>query len=546
MMILLTRTYHPTMPIILAFIVFSLFYFYITGQGQEKIDSLKHLISQSQNDSVKAHIYNSISYDFYRINQDSSLYYANKALDIAGDDDIPYEKANAYYNIGRTYYFTHHYSLSLQYLETALDIYKNIGSLFGEALMLNSIGIVYRNMDMEDESLTYTTEAWQLFKEINNKKYIAITLSNLGRDYLLRKDYDKSEDFLRRSINVEGETDNNVLLMQYYISMGTIYKDGKKDYGQALGFYRKSMQYAKKADSPLDLSRVISKIGEVYIQTGDYDSARFYLDKAMSFYDRVKSKTILQRGYEDFIDYYIHLNNYKKAFEYSRLLMSLKDSIFTEETNTKLAEFEVMYETLKNEETIKHLNDQKQIQQLRLTILLVIIALVILIIVFLIKYYRDKINISNQEKKELQKTLELRDKELASTALNFAQNNELLARTTQKLIKQQQKSNTGEQEEIQNIIHELRSQVSNDSFHEFELRFLKVHNNFYDKLRANFPKLSPNDLKMCALLRLNLSSKDIANILHMSSASVNVTRSRIRKKMNLSKSINLVSFLMDY
>ncbi|HDO27673.1 MAG TPA: tetratricopeptide repeat protein [Bacteroidetes bacterium] len=545
-MILTKKTYDPEIFIRLVFIAFSLFCFCITGKGQDNIDSLKNLINQSRNDSVRAHIYNSISYDFYRINQDSSSYYANKALHIASENHIPYEKANAYYNIGRTYYFTHHYSLALQYLETALNIYKNIGSLFGEALMLNSIGIVYRNINITDKSRTYTTEAYHLFKKINNKKYIAITLSNLGRDYLSEKKYDKAEDLMRRSINVEGETDNNVLLMQYYISMGTIYKDGKKDYGQALGFYRKSMEYAEKANSPLDLSRAISKIGEVYIQTGDYDSALFYLDKAMSFYDQVKSKTILHRGYEFYIDYYVHLNDYKKAFEYSRLLMSLHDSIFTEETNTKLAEFEVMYETLKNEETIKHLNDQKQIQQLRLTILLVIIALVILIIVFLIKYYREKINISNQEKKELQNILELRDKELASTALNFAQNNELLARTTKKLIKQQQKSNTGEQEEIQNIIHELRSQVSNDSFHEFELRFLKVHNNFYDKLRADFPKLSPNDLKMCALLRLNLSSKDIANILHMSSASVNVTRSRIRKKMNLSKSINLVSFLMDY
>jgi len=211
-----------------------------------------------------------------------------------------------------------------------------------------------------------------------------------------------------------------------------------------------------------------------------------------------------------------------------------------------MAEFEVMYKTLKKEKTIKHLNDQKKIQQLRLTILLVIVSLIILIIIFLIKYYREKISISNREKKELQDILELRDKELASTALNFAQNNELLAKTTKKLIKSQQMLSENEQQEIQNIIRELRAQVSSDSFKEFELRFLKVHNDFYDKLRADFPKLSPNDLKMCALLRLNLSSKDIANILHMSSASVNVTRSRIRKKMNLPKKVNLVSFLMEY
>ena len=520
--------------------------FHVSFQGQENVDSLKRLITQSTNDSITANLYNALSYTFYRINQDSSLYYANKALAIADKKGIPTEKANAFYNIGRTYFFMHHYNLALQYMESALNIYKKAGSLFGEALMLNSIGIVYRNMNQPDESITYMSEAYRIFKKINDKKYQAITLGNLGRDYLSKKDYDKAEEYLKKSIQIKGAKDNPLLLMQYYISMGDIYMEGRKDYKKAIDFYRKSIIYSEKGNSLLDLSEALGKIGSAFIKTGEYDSALYYIDRSIDFYDRVKSKTILQNGYTHYIEYYKNLGDYKKAFEYSILLRDLEDSIFSMQANTKMAEFEVMYKTLKNEETIKHLNDQKQIQQLRLTILLVIFALIILIIIFLIKYYREKISISNREKKELQQILELRDKELASTALNFAQNNELLAKTTKKLIRSQEMLNENEQQEIQNIINELRARVSVDSFREFELRFLKVHNDFYDKLRTEFPKLSPNDLKMCALLRLNLSSKDIANILHMSSASVNVTRSRIRKKMNLSKKVNLVSFLMEY
>ena len=78
------------------------------------------------------------------------------------------------------------------------------------------------------------------------------------------------------------------------------------------------------------------------------------------------------------------------------------------------------------------------------------------------------------------------------------------------------------------------------------MRFLKVHEGFYEKLMADYPSLSPNDLRICALLRLNLSSKDIAKILHMSSPSVNVSRSRIRKKMKMPQELNLVTFLMEY
>lgn len=520
--------------------------FYSPHQGQEKVDSLKTLIYQCINDSVKANLYNTLSYTFYRINQDSSLYYANKALDIANKKTIITEKANAFYNIGRSYFYMHHYNLALQYMESALNIYRKAGSVFGEALMLNSLGIVYRNMNKADESITYMTEAYQLFKKINNKHYQAITLGNLGRDYLSKKEYDKAQEYLEQSIKIEGASDNPILLMQYYISMGDIYLENRKDYKKAIDFYRKGIVYAEKANSLLNLSEALGKIGYACIKTGEYDTALYYIEQSINFYDRVKSKTILKNGYQQYIEYYKQLGDYKKAFEYSVLLRALEDSIFTKQANTKMAEFEVMYKTLKQEETIKHLNDQKQIQQLRMIILLVIVLLVIFIIIFVIKYYREKIIISNREKKELQDILELRDKELASTALNFAQNNDLLAKTTKKLIRSQQMLSENEQQEIQSIINELRARVSLDSFREFELRFLKVHNDFYSKLRADFPKLSPNDLKMCALLRLNLSSKDIANILHMSSASVNVTRSRIRKKMGLSKQVNLVSFLMEY
>ena len=538
--IVLLRLFRKVLPAIVLLFLFTI------SQARNNIDSLKSLVSVTSNDSLIAHTYNTISYNFYRINQDSSLYYANKALDVAREHDIVYEQASAYFNIGRTYFFMHHYALALQNMETALDIYKKEGSEFGQARMYNSIGIVYRNINMTDESIKYTTEAYQLFKKINDSQYTAFTLGNLGRDYLSMGDYEKAEDYLKRSIGIEGVADSNVLLMQYYLSMGDIYRLSKKDYQQALKLYRKALTYAEKVNSPLDISDALSSIGAVYTQTGKYDLARLYLDKAMSYYDRVKSKTIMKQGYKNYIDFYIHLKDFRKAFEYSQLLRSLEDSIFTEQTNTKLAEFEVMYESLKKEDTIKHLEDQKQIQQLRMIILLAIIVLVVFIIIFLVKYYREKINLSNLEKRELQDQLEQKDKELASIALNLAQNNELLAKTTKKLIQSQQKSPVNEQEDIQKIIHELRTQVSSDSFHEFELRFLKVHNDFYDKLLADFPTLSPNDLKMCALLRLNLSSKDIANILHMSSASVNVTRSRIRKKMNLPKKTNFISFLMGY
>ncbi|HEY6902326.1 MAG TPA: LuxR C-terminal-related transcriptional regulator, partial [Puia sp.] len=63
--------------------------------------------------------------------------------------------------------------------------------------------------------------------------------------------------------------------------------------------------------------------------------------------------------------------------------------------------------------------------------------------------------------------------------------------------------------------------------------------------KTRFPQLSPTDLKLCAYLRLNLASKEIAQILNISLKGVEVSRYRLRKKLNLSPEVNLYDFLIE-
>jgi len=72
-----------------------------------------------------------------------------------------------------------------------------------------------------------------------------------------------------------------------------------------------------------------------------------------------------------------------------------------------------------------------------------------------------------------------------------------------------------------------------------------VHNNFLTTLKIRFPDLSSTDLKLCAYLRLNLSSKEIAQLMNISLKGVEISRYRIRKKLNLATEINLYDFLIE-
>ena len=79
----------------------------------------------------------------------------------------------------------------------------------------------------------------------------------------------------------------------------------------------------------------------------------------------------------------------------------------------------------------------------------------------------------------------------------------------------------------------------------FEKSFNESHGDFFKKLKAEFPSLSPNDLKLCAYLRLNMTSKDIASLLHISTRAVEVRRYRLRKKFDIPTEKNLTEFLLE-
>lgn len=79
----------------------------------------------------------------------------------------------------------------------------------------------------------------------------------------------------------------------------------------------------------------------------------------------------------------------------------------------------------------------------------------------------------------------------------------------------------------------------------FNLHFNEGHDNFIQKLRNKHPDLTPNDLRLCAFLRMNLMSKEIALLLNLTPRSVEVKRYRLRKKLDLNTEDNLTNYLLE-
>jgi DNA-binding CsgD family transcriptional regulator len=149
------------------------------------------------------------------------------------------------------------------------------------------------------------------------------------------------------------------------------------------------------------------------------------------------------------------------------------------------------------------------------------------------------------EKQNLELELDFRNKELATHVMYLLKKNEFIGSITEKLLALKPLLLAENKVWLQEIVREMRSNIDNTVWGEFEVRFQQVHKDFYLKLSERYPDLTPNETKLCAFLRLNMTTKDISAITFQSVKSIQVARARLRKKMDISRDDNLVSLLQQ-
>lgn len=153
--------------------------------------------------------------------------------------------------------------------------------------------------------------------------------------------------------------------------------------------------------------------------------------------------------------------------------------------------------------------------------------------------------LADEEKKRLSLDVEFKNRELAMKAVLNASMSQLMTEIIRKLKQFSPNIKRESIEEFSVLIRELEVRNPNEEWKEFETRFVQVHEDFNDKLLSICPDLSPAELKVCSLLKLNMSSKEIAALTNRSKATIVNTRSQIRKKLNLAPEDNLTSFLLS-
>ena len=255
-----------------------------------------------------------------------------------------------------------------------------------------------------------------------------------------------------------------------------------------------------------------------------------------------------QDAYEELYVLDTLVGNYKLAFEHFEKNTALKDTIFNTQVANRLRELTDKYETEKTkqeleiqEQKVSLLEKDQQLKTMWRNILIVTIVLIIVVAAFLIYFQKRK---NARKQRFLNQKIEFQGKELASYTINFIQKRNLFETLDENLLAVESSVEEGSISKIRKIRKLIKQEDNIDrDWEEFKLHFESVHSDFFPILQSKHPDVRGGDLKLCALINLNMNIKEMASILGISVNSVKTARYRLRKKLCLDQGDSLHGYI---
>ncbi len=554
-----------------------LFYKYYLNIGEynkaEKYINNAIKIYITLNEKEKTHkMYNLLGWLYvYKGEYTKAITYANKALEYRGLSE--FQKATSYNTLASAYQYLGNYTEALDYFYKGLKIHEDSKYPRGIAITYNNIASIYTAQSEDKKALKLYNKALRILKHNNENFLIPQTINNIASIYLKEEQYDSAKYYYEIAYKLNSENENIVELARVASNMGQLYLETKK-YEDSEKYLNEAISIFSKTNNGTDLSICFQQKAHLLFEKGKTTDAITQMNKALEFATDAKSNKHKIDIFKHLSKFYLKNKNYKAAYKNLELHTQLKDSIFSIEKTKALENITSIYEIEQKEQKIILLEKEKEINTFRNYILIgaifiLLTLLFIIIYTFIVRNKSSKQKVSllkeeqrankleldkNQlllEKRELANSnlkaeLNFKEKELATNAMHIIQTNETNIKIVEELTNIKKSLNPKETEQqkiILNLIKNISINKNDDIWKEFEVRFTQVHQKFYNKLNEKYPDLTPNEKKLCAFLKLNMTTKEISMITHQSPNSIRVARTRLRKKLDITSDENLINFL---
>ena len=300
-----------------------------------EIDSLKIVISKSSEDTSKVNNLLQLSKAYMSSFPESAMSFGNEALHLAKKLNYKTGTAYALKNIGMVYYNQTRYVETIDYWNQSYLLFDSIGDSGNEALLLNNLGSVYMNQGDYAKALDYFFKSLQISEQSKDRPNIARAMGNIGTAYSYNEfTYDKALGYYLKALAISEELNDNNTTGALLVNIGETYLKRNKD-DSALYYFKKSLKaYENTENIPYSLN----DIGKTYTKQGNYNLAKQYHEKALSFARKLNLQLDIVQSYLGLGDTYYKMGEYRlalkayqsaQAFAYDiSLKKELKDAYF--------------------------------------------------------------------------------------------------------------------------------------------------------------------------------------------------------------------------
>lgn len=391
---------------------------YLNNQPQKSIDLAKDALELSTKisdlgrkasslfllgEANRAMGNNSVAYDFY--------FQANKLYEQLADKE---GLANCANSIGRVYKILGDYPSALEYHLIALHYYEELDNQKGIASSLINAGVAYRNLGEKNIAIENYNKALEISMQLTDLTNMVAALISIGNVHWYDKNYSEALIYYERALKVSNEKQykgehpggiqNNI---------GNVYRQ-LGDYNKALEYYFLALNTSKNIGDQNQIAITLKNIGITHKESKKYSEAIHYFIESKTLAESIHLLKVQQETLEQLSQTYTLLADYKKALEYFIQFSLLRDSLFDEETSSKISLLQLKNNIREQETQItlsEKENELKSSREEYLRNLIILISLLaVSLILFLWIRYRSKIK-KNEELQELNSELERRVEE---------------------------------------------------------------------------------------------------------------------------------------
>ncbi|MEG0926461.1 tetratricopeptide repeat protein [Chryseobacterium sp.] len=438
-----------------------------------------------------AKIYSDVNYF------DFALDYSNKAYHLFLDkDEEKMAKIDGVF--AYTYSQLNDTKRAIVYYKKLLSFYQKQKRETETIKSFNNLGNAYLVVSKLDSSRYYFEKGLAAFETYDNPVLKAFVFSNFGKLNFLEGNHTKAEDYLLEAGNILKES--NI-------------EDNKSNY------------------------QVNYNLANFYIETGNPEKALLYAKNVGKYivpntvnFDNTNYLRTLYKAYQLNKDYQLSTETFKK-YDSIRELLNVEEKA----VNVERVKIQHDYELQKRLDKIEQ--DRKNMLYI---VMVIILLLVVIISILLLINFRNKAEklrlekklIENREK-QLEVDNQMKEKMLVYKSMEQSKIEEIFKSLLEQVNVLKSKLKDSEINEVSRIINEIKLNTKQDSWGDFEYHFLNIHESFYENLDRRHPGLTIYDKRLAAMLKLKLSTKEISNLLNVTPKTIENSRTRLRKKMNL-------------